>query len=232
MRLYKGDYDQLTDYPADPVELARRYAEQGAGCIHVVDLDGAKSGDFTNLTVVEAMAAAIDIPVQSGGGVRSEADLVRLYDAGIGRVVIGSLAVKNAALVGQWLHQYGAERICLAMDVRADAAGEFRLSTTGWTETGEQSLQSGLKAFAQAPLRHVLCTDIGRDGTLGGPNVSLYEDCAGGFPNLLFQASGGVAELADIERLAQSGADGVIIGKALLEGRFTVEQALRCSRGE
>jgi len=230
VRLYKGDYEQVTDYGADPVALAQDYAEQGAGSIHVVDLDGAKSGDFTNLRIIEKMASAIEIPVQSGGGIRALPDLVRLFDAGVGRAVIGSLAVKQPTVVAEWLMEYGAERVCLAMDVRADDSGEFRLATAGWTEASGMSLHQGLTAFSASPLTHVLCTDIGRDGTLKGPNVALYRDCAQHFSGLSIQASGGVAELSDIEQLVSAGADGVIIGKALLDGRFTVKQALACSR--
>ncbi len=231
VRLYKGDYNQVTDYGVDPVELAQDYAQQGAGCIHVVDLDGARSGDFTNLKTIEQMAAAIDIPVQSGGGIRARADLDRLRDAGVGRAVIGSLAIKQPELVGGWLSELGEESICLAMDARANDAGDFMLSATGWTETGTTSLWDGLLAYQALPLKHVLCTDIGRDGTLQGANNQLYGQCAEKFPGLKFQASGGVSGLGDIEQLAGTGADGVIIGKALLDGLFTVKEAIACSRG-
>lgn len=229
VRLYQGDYQQVTDYHADPVALAQAYAAQGAGCIHVVDLDGAKSGDFVNLQTIERMAAALEIPLQSGGGIRQRADLQQLIDAGVGRAVIGSLAVQQPRLVTDWLVELGPDRICLAMDVKVGAGGEFMLTTSGWTETAALTLWDGLTAFEQG--RHVLCTDISRDGTLRGPNAALYQECSARLPQLQIQASGGVGSLDDIATLAATSASGVIIGKALLDGRFTVAEALRCSRG-
>nr|XP_061801935.1 imidazole glycerol phosphate synthase subunit HisF-like [Nerophis lumbriciformis] len=163
------------------------------------------------------MAAQIDIPIQSGGGIRDEEDLQRLFDAGVGRAVIGSLAVKQPELVSEWLSRHGGDRICLAMDVKRSDSGQFMLATTGWTDTSNKDLWSGLDAYAGSALRHVLCTDISRDGTLVGPNQDLYRECVKRLPQLEIQASGGVKDLADVTELTATGVSSVIIGKAILD---------------
>ena len=226
VRLKQGDYAQQTTYAAAPRELAQRYADAGARRLHLVDLDGARSGQLDNLAVIRAIAAD-GMRVQAGGGVRDEADLQRLFDAGVQRVVLGSVAIRDPGLVAGWLDTYGAERLTLALDTRR-IDGRWTLPSAGWTETGARTLDELAPWYAARGARHLLCTDIDRDGMLAGFNLDLYRHLADSVPQLAVQASGGVRSLDDIRAAREAGARGVILGRALLEGRFTVEEALAC----
>lgn len=226
VRLKQGDYAQQTTYAADPRELAGRYADAGARWLHLVDLDGARSGRLDNLAVIAAIATD-GMAIQAGGGVRKEADLQRLFDAGVQRVVVGSVAVRDPARVAAWLAKYGAERLTLALDTR-HAEGRWVLPSAGWTEVEARTLDELAPWYAARGARHLLCTDIDRDGMLTGFNLDLYRHLADSVPSLAVQASGGVRSLEDIRAARKAGARGVILGRALLEGRFTVEEALAC----
>jgi len=226
VRLRQGDYGQQTTYEFEPRELARRYAGAGAVWLHVVDLDGARSGSLDNLQVIEALARA-GMQVQAGGGVRSEEDLQRLFDAGVARAVVGSVAIREPALVGAWLGKFGAEKLTVALDTRR-IDGRWALPSAGWTELEARSLDELAPWYAARGARHLLCTDIDRDGMLAGFNLELYRDLAETAPTLAVQASGGVRSVDDIVATRAAGAQGVILGRALLEGRFTIEEALAC----
>jgi phosphoribosylformimino-5-aminoimidazole carboxamide ribotide isomerase len=226
VRLKQGDYAQQTTYAADPRELAQRYADAGARWLHLVDLDGARSGKLDNLAVIRAIAAD-GMRVQAGGGVRDEADLQRLFDAGVQRVVLGSVAIRDPGLVAGWLDKYGAERLTLALDTRR-IDDRWSLPSAGWTETESRTLDELAPWYAVRGARHLLCTDIDRDGMLAGFNLDLYRHLADSVPQLAVQASGGVRSLDDIRAAREAGARGVILGRALLEGRFTVGDALAC----
>ena len=226
VRLKQGDYAQQTTYAVDPRELAQRYADAGARWLHLVDLDGARSGQLDNLAVISAIAA-YGMQVQAGGGVRDKADLQRLFDAGVQRVVLGSVAIRDPELVAGWLDKHGAERLTLALDTRR-IDGRWTLPSAGWTETEARTLDELAPWFAVHGARHLLCTDIDRDGMLAGFNLDLYRHLADSVPQLAVQASGGVRSLDDIRAARAAGARGVILGRALLEGRFTVEEALAC----
>jgi phosphoribosylformimino-5-aminoimidazole carboxamide ribotide isomerase len=226
VRLKQGDYAQQTTYAADPRELAQRYADAGARWLHLVDLDGARSGQLDNLAVIRAIAAD-GMRVQAGGGVRDEADLQRLFDAGVQRVVLGSVAIRDPELVAGWLDKYGAERLTLALDTRR-IDDRWSLPSAGWTETESRTLDELAPWYAARGARHLLCTDIDRDGMLAGFNLGLYRHLADSVPQLAVQASGGVRSLDDIRAACAAGARGVILGRALLEGRFTVGDALAC----
>jgi phosphoribosylformimino-5-aminoimidazole carboxamide ribotide isomerase len=224
VRLKQGDYAQQTTYAADPCELARRYADAGARWLHLVDLDGARSGNLDNLAVIRAIAVD-GIRIQAGGGVREEADLQRLFDAGVHRVVLGSVAIRDPELVAGWLTRYGAERMTIALDTRR-IDGRWTLPSAGWTEVEPRTLDELAPWYAARGARHLLCTDIDRDGMLAGFNLELYRHLAGQIPQMAVQASGGVRSLDDIRAAREAGAQGVILGRALLEGRFTVAEAL------
>jgi phosphoribosylformimino-5-aminoimidazole carboxamide ribotide isomerase len=226
VRLKQGDYAQQTTYAADPRGLAQRYADAGARWLHLVDLDGARSGQLDNLAVIGAIAAD-GMQVQAGGGVRDENDLQRLFDAGVDRAVLGSVAIRDPGLVAGWLDKYGAERLTLALDTRR-IDGRWTLPSAGWTETEARTLDELAPWYAARGARHLLCTDIDRDGMLAGFNLGLYRHLADSVPQLAVQASGGVRSLDDIRAARVAGARGVILGRALLEGRFTVEEALAC----
>ncbi|WP_426702722.1 1-(5-phosphoribosyl)-5-[(5-phosphoribosylamino)methylideneamino]imidazole-4-carboxamide isomerase [Rhodanobacter sp. Col0626] len=224
VRLKQGDYAQQTTYAADPCELARRYADAGARWLHLVDLDGARSGQLDSLAVIRSIAAD-GMAIQAGGGVREEADLQRLFDAGVQRVVLGSVAIRDPDRVASWLAKYGAERLTLALDTRR-IDGRWSLPSAGWTETEARTLDELAPWYAAHGARHLLCTDIDRDGMLAGFNLDLYRHLADTVPQLAVQASGGVRSLEDIRAAREAGARGVILGRALLEGRFTVQEAL------
>lgn len=226
VRLRQGDYDQQTTYDFEPQSLARRYADAGAEWLHVVDLDGARSGALDNLKVIEAIVRT-GMQVQAGGGVRNEDDLRRLFDAGVHRVVLGSVAIREPALVGTWLGTYGSARLTIALDTRR-IDGRWALPSAGWTELEARSLDELAPWYAACGARHLLCTDIDRDGMLAGFNLDLYRHLAAIAPALEVQASGGVRSLDDIRDARAAGARGVILGRALLEGRFTIEEALTC----
>lgn len=222
VRLHKGDFERVTQYGTDPVAVAQSYSEAGAKWLHLVDLDGAKNPQNRQIGLIKKIIDSTGLSVQTGGGVRSIGDVAALIDTGATRVVIGSLAVRDPVTVKQLLQNYGPEKICLAADVIWQN-NRFNISVSGWQEASELSLFSFLKMFKAAGLKHVLCTDISRDGTLQGFNKSLYADVKQRFPDLQLQASGGASSLADLKNVA---ADGVIIGKALYEGRFSVADAL------
>lgn len=226
VRLKQGDYAQQTSYDADPRALAQSYAAAGARWLHLVDLDGARSGALDNLRVIEAIAAD-GMRVQAGGGVRSEADLRRLFDAGVWRVVLGSVAIRDPASVAGWLGTYGPERIALALDTRR-IDGRWALPSAGWTELEARTLDELAPWYAARGARHLLCTDIDRDGMLAGFNLDLYRHLAGIVPTLAIQASGGVRSPADIVAAREAGAGAVILGRALLEGKFELAEALAC----
>lgn len=224
VRLKQGDYAQQTTYAADPRELALRYADAGTRWLHLVDLDGARSGNLDNLAVIRSIAAD-GMAVQAGGGVRDEDDLRRLFDAGVQRVVLGSVAIRDPERVAGWLESYGTERLTLALDTRR-IDERWTLPSAGWTETETRTLDELAPWYAARGARHLLCTDIDRDGMLAGFNLDLYRHLAETVPELAVQASGGVRSLEDIRAARAAGARGVILGRALLEGRFTVAEAL------
>jgi len=226
VRLKQGDYAQQTIYAGDPRALASRYADAGARWLHLVDLDGARSGRLGNPAVIQSIAAD-GMAVQAGGGVREEADLQRLFDAGVQRVVLGSVAIRDPERVAGWLATYGADRLTVALDTRR-IDGRWTLPSAGWTEIEARTLDELAPWYAARGARHLLCTDIDRDGMLAGFNLDLYRHLADRVPQLAVQASGGVRSLDDIRAARAAGAQGVILGRALLEGRFSVEEALAC----
>lgn len=226
VRLKQGDYAQQTTYAADPRELAKRYAAAGACWLHLVDLDGARSGQLDNLAVISTIAND-GMAIQAGGGVREEADLQRLFDAGVRRVVLGSVAIRDPERVAGWLATYGAGRLTLALDTRR-IDGDWALPSAGWTEMEARTLDELAPWYAARGARNLLCTDIDRDGMLAGFNLDLYRHLADSVPQLAVQASGGVRSLDDIRAAREAGVQGVILGRALLEQRFSVEEALAC----
>jgi phosphoribosylformimino-5-aminoimidazole carboxamide ribotide isomerase len=224
VRLYQGDFEAETRYATDPRSLLTRYRALGASWLHIVDLDGARDGALGNRALIAQLAAQRALHLQVGGGVRDAAVIDELLGGGIERVVIGSAAVERPAEVAGWLHRYGPERLCLAFDVRLDAGGVPRLRTRGWREATALSLWDVIEPFAPAGLRHLLCTDIARDGALTGPNVALYAEAQRRFPHIQWQASGGIARGADLAALAATGVAAAISGKALLEERISIEE--------
>jgi phosphoribosylformimino-5-aminoimidazole carboxamide ribotide isomerase len=223
VRLLKGEFHAETRYDIDPTALLQRYADAGVKWLHLVDLDGARDGTPGNQALIKNMARS-RIHIQLGGGLRSRELIDAALETGVQRAVIGSAAVENPQLLRDCLAAYGAERVCLAIDVRIDEGRMPRVRTRGWVKEHALSLWDLLQSFADTPLRHVLCTDIERDGALGGPSLDLYAEARRRFPQLAWQASGGIRDTADLRQLADMGLAAAISGKALLEGRIRLEE--------
>lgn len=228
VRLHQGDYGQQRDYGSEPLPRLQDYQAQGAEVLHLVDLTGAKDPAARQIPLLQKLLAGVSVPVQVGGGVRTEQDVEALLEAGAARVVVGSTAVKSPTLVQSWFKRFGADALVLALDVRIDAEGNKQVAVSGWQETSGTTLEQLVDDFLPFGLKHVLCTDISRDGTLAGSNVELYQEVCARFPQVAFQASGGIGGLDDIAALRGSGVKGVIVGRALLEGKFNVKEAISC----
>ena len=228
VRLYQGDYQQKTQYQYSPKDRQDAYASAGAQVMHFVDLDGAKDSSKRQLDTLKALVDHPLMTIQVGGGVRSEEDVKQLLALGADRVVIGSLAIKSPELVTQWLKTYGSDAIVLALDIKIDSNGNKTLPTHGWIQDSGVVLEDLLAQYQDAGIKHVLCTDISKDGTLSGTNVELYSELCQQYPNIQWQASGGIGSLDDIKALIPTGVSGVILGRSLLEGKFTLEEAIAC----
>ncbi|MCZ4336929.1 1-(5-phosphoribosyl)-5-[(5-phosphoribosylamino)methylideneamino]imidazole-4-carboxamide isomerase [Shewanella colwelliana] len=228
VRLYQGDYNQQTTFALSPLSQLQSYQTQGAKWLHIVDLTGAKDPQLRQTALISELVNGLEANIQVGGGIRSEAQVAELLEIGVKRVVIGSLAVKETALVQSWFKKYGSEAICLALDVNINEVGEKIVAVSGWQSGGGKTLESLVEAFKPYGLKHALVTDISRDGTLKGSNTELYQEIAQRYPDIAWQASGGIASLDDVAAVRDSGADGIIIGKALLIENFTVEEAIQC----
>jgi phosphoribosylformimino-5-aminoimidazole carboxamide ribotide isomerase len=222
VRLLHGDYDHETIYGDDPVTQAKAFADAGASWIHVVDLDAARTGDPVNRPVVAAIAAAVDVPVQTGGGVRTEADAAALLEAGVARVVIGTAAMEHPELVAAVAAR---QPVAVGLDVRGR-----EVAVRGWREGSGRDLFEVLREFGSAGVAAVVVTQIAVDGTMAGPDVASYERLLQA-TDIPVVASGGVGTLADLAVLrdldiADRRLDGVIVGRALYEGRFTIDEAI------
>jgi phosphoribosylformimino-5-aminoimidazole carboxamide ribotide isomerase len=228
VRLLQGDYAQQTTYGDDPLPRAQAFAAAGARWMHLVDLDAARAGGYTLAPLLSSIAAQTGLQVQTGGGVRSRDDVARVLDAGATRVVVGSVSVREPDTVMGWLREFGPERLTIALDARQVEDGRWLLPVHGWTETAEDTLDVLAQRYAEAGMRHLLCTDIARDGMLSGPNIALYQHLARLLPGVAVQASGGVRDADDVAQAKAVGCGGAILGKALLEGRMTLEGALAC----
>ena len=215
VRLKQGDFEQKTVYDNKPSNVAASFAEAGCSLIHVVDLEGAKHGAFRNYDVIKKIVAENDVHIQAGGGVRTEDDASRLFDAGVERVVVGSVAVKEPEKVERWIELFGYNRIVIAIDIKNGGVAH-----SGWMESTKGDPIKIMKGLGKLGASIFLCTDISKDGMLEGPNVSLYKKVCKQFPDYEIIASGGVSSDEDIKILKKTGVSGVIVGKAIYEGRI------------
>ncbi len=223
VRLYKGDFGKVTHYSDQPLEIARTYAALSVNDLHIVDLDGARTGSQQNERVVRELCSATPLAVQLGGGIRN-GDRVRYWlGNGVARCVVGSVAVGEPARVAAWIDDFGPDRIVLAMDVTIAEEGPL-LATHGWTESSGLSLWDMLDRYATLGAKHVLCTDISRDGAMSGPNIELYSEIMRRYPEICLQASGGVRDIGDIARLKDIGVPAAITGKAMLDGKISAAE--------
>lgn len=218
VRLRQGRFEESTFYDEAPAAALARFAAAGASWAHIVDLDGTRVGEPVQHDLIGTLARAGDLKLQVAGGIRSTDHVARLFDAGVERAVVGSLCVTRPDLVAAMLDSFGPDRITLALDVRVEN-GTPLVATHGWQAASGISLWDVAARFPEA--RHLLLTDIGKDGMLQGPNEALYEQAVEQLPHLAIQASGGISSLGDIADLPT---DGVIVGKALWEGRIAPEE--------
>ena len=224
VRLRQGRFDEVTPYSTAPLDALREFADAGAQWAHVVDLDGARARQPVQHELIAELVRSSSLRLQVAGGYRERDQLARMFDAGVARVVVGSLAVKQPETVRTWIDEFGPDRITLSLDVRM-VEGTPTVATSGWTEDSGKSLWDVAGMYPAA--LHLLVTDIGRDGMLEGPNLALYQEIDRRLPDLQVQASGGVSSIADLEQLPTAGA---IVGKALWEGRITLAEALGLAR--
>lgn len=222
VRLTKGDYATQTVYSHDPVLVAHEMELLGFRRLHVVDLDGARSHHVVNLDILRRITNETNLIVDFGGGVKTEADLGKVLEAGAHMVTVGSMAVTHPEVVRTWLHDFGPERIVLGADVR-----DGRISINGWKEESQLELLPFIESYLNDGVRHVLCTDISRDGMLQGPATALYRDIMQAYPACHLIASGGVSCSADIRALDAAGVPAVVFGKAIYEGRIDLPSLLR-----
>lgn len=226
VRLLHGDFDKCKVYDLDAVRLAAAYAAQGAEWLHVVDLAASRDGSRADTRPLLRLLDAAPQSVQTGGGVRGPDDVQLRLDHGAQRVVVGSISATDPQRFARWLQRFGPDRLVAALDVRIGDDGVPVPRSHGWTRGAASSLWELLDFYAGSGLAHLLCTDIGRDGAMSGPNLELYGEIVRRYPGLEVQASGGVSGLLDLRRLVGTGVAAAVTGKALLEGCFTVAEAL------
>ncbi len=226
VRLRQGDFKRETVYNDDPMQVARHYRDSGFEYLHVVDLDGARSGQQQHRDVVGKIVAATGLVVQLGGGIRDRHSLEYWLQSGVSRCVIGSVAVSEPDLVAGWLDEFGADSIVLALDVRINPDREPCLAIHGWTEETDTTLWQAIERYCAADAKHILCTDVGRDGMMSGPNLALYEELIRRYPDLQVQASGGVRNLEDLDALRRAGCAAAITGRALLDSSLAPSEVV------
>jgi phosphoribosylformimino-5-aminoimidazole carboxamide ribotide isomerase len=224
VRLLHGDFVAETRYPFDPRDLLLSYRDRGVEWLHIVDLDGARDGNPGNRPVIGELAALAAVKLQVGGGLRNTTAIAEMLDVGIGRAVVGSAAVTQIEQVQAWLKHFGPEHLTLAFDVCIDDTGVPRVMTHGWQRQSEHSLWRALDHYAATDLKHVLCTDVSRDGALTGPNIGLYQEAVRRYPKIEWQASGGIRNAEDLHALTCTGVSAAVSGKALLEDLIPLEE--------
>lgn len=220
VRLSQGDFNRRTAYGGDPLEMAKRFEDAGLKRLHLVDLDGARTGQVVNLGVLERIAAGTGLQIDFSGGIKGVANVKEVLDAGATWVSVGSMAVKNPAVFKACLATFGPGRMILGADVKE----EGRVAVNGWLEQTETSVYDVIQQYYDLGLKQVFCTDITRDGMLQGPSVALYRDMVDRYPGLDIIASGGVSSLEDVAALDATGCKGVIIGKAIYEGKIGLDE--------
>jgi len=218
VRLVQGDYAQKTIYNENPLEVARSFENAGLTHLHLVDLDGAKAGKVISWQVVEKITSGTSLKVDFGGGIKTTEEVERLLNLGVSQVNLGSIAVREPEKITDWIQQFGADSIILSADVKNEM-----ISIDGWQQNSAINIVAFLRDYIQRGIKHVTCTDIRTDGMLTGPNIELYKKILLSFPQLHLIASGGVSSLDDLHELKLIGADGVIVGKAIYEGRIQLD---------
>jgi phosphoribosylformimino-5-aminoimidazole carboxamide ribotide isomerase len=218
VRLTEGDYSQKKIYNEHPLEVAKQFEDAGLNRLHLVDLDGAKAGAVKNWKVLEAIAGKTSLIIDFGGGIKTKQDVDIVFQSGAAFATVGSIAVKDEDSFLKWLQQYGANKFLLGADVK-----EEKIAIGGWLETTDIWIYDFLQKYIDKGVRQIFCTDVSKDGKLEGPSSELYHNIIQKFPELYFIASGGVGSIKDLADLSKIGCKGVIVGKAIYEGRITIE---------
>jgi phosphoribosylformimino-5-aminoimidazole carboxamide ribotide isomerase len=221
VRLTQGDYAQKKVYNEHPLEVAMAFEDAGLRRLHLVDLDGAKAGRVKNWKVLETLAGKTGMVIDFGGGIKTAEDVDIVFNSGAAMATVGSIAVKDGPLFISWLQEYGAGRFLLGADVKGE-----KIAIGGWMETTDRWVYDFIQEYMEKGVRQVFCTDVSKDGLLQGPALDLYQNIIDKFPELHFIASGGVSGMDDVRRLAEIGCKGVIIGKAIYEGRILLHEIL------
>ena len=219
VRLRRGDFDQSTEYARDPLSVAKQYEQAGIRYLHLVDLDGARAGHIVNDHVLQQIADETSLIIDFGGGLRSDDDIARAFDGGAHQITVGSVAVQDPSRVSTWIKKYSPQKLILGADVI-----DRKIAVSAWKDTTTLDIFDFITSYQDSGIKSCICTDVSRDGLLIGPATELYMDIKRRFPHLFLIASGGVSGLDDIRQLDIAGIDGVIIGKALLEGRIKLNQ--------
>lgn len=222
VRLTEGDYTTTKVYSDKPLEVARRFEDAGFTRVHLVDLDGAKAGKVMNWKVLEAIAGKTKLVIDFGGGIKTEDDVRIVLDCGAAIVTVGSIAVKDEATFTNWLDVFGAGKFLLGADVKNE-----KIAVSGWQETTDIWIYDFIEKYMAKGVNNIFCTDVSKDGKLEGPSIDLYKKILSKFPALHFIASGGVSNMEDVFALAEMGCGGVIIGKAIYEGRITLDELMK-----
>jgi len=217
VRLEQGDYDKVSLYHKYPLEVAKKFEDAGLKRLHLVDLDGAKTGAVKNWKVLEEIAARTSLLIDFGGGIKSEKDVKIVFNSGAVLVTVGSIAVKDEPEFEKWLLQFGADKFLLGADVRDE-----KIVISGWQETTEITVYDFIKKYTEQGVQQIFCTDVKKDGRLEGPSIELYKKILGKFPGLHLIASGGVSSIKDLEDLKKAGCSGAIVGKAIYEKRISL----------
>ena len=224
VRLYQGDYNQMTVYDKDPLSVAKRFRDAGAEYLHMVDLEGAKTGETPNLDTVRTVAAQSGLQVEIGGGIRSEEVIKKYLDAGVLRVILGTAAITQPGFVGEMGAKYG-DKIAVGVDVR-----DGFVAIKGWTELSDRTCFDFCRDMDSLGVKTIICTDISKDGVLGGTNLELYKQLSETL-SLDIVASGGVSSLNDIAALQKMGLYGAILGKAVYTGAIDLAKAVALTKG-
>ncbi|MGD1889065.1 MAG: 1-(5-phosphoribosyl)-5-[(5-phosphoribosylamino)methylideneamino]imidazole-4-carboxamide isomerase [Cyclobacteriaceae bacterium] len=219
VRLTQGDYDQKKEYNQSPLEVAQQLEDHGICRLHLVDLDGAKQKHVVNLNVLESIATQTQLHIDFGGGVQSDKDLQRVFDAGAQQVTGGTIAVRQPDTFLNWLEQHGNDKIILGADAK-----DRKIAVHGWQEQTEWEVLGFINHYHTKGIKYIICTDVAKDGLLQGPSLKLYQDILQELPEIKLIASGGVTTVDDLYQLKEAGLYGVIIGKALLEGRIKLTE--------
>ncbi len=219
VRLEQGDYNKVSLYHKEPLEVAKKFEDAGLRRLHLVDLDGAKAGAVKNWKVLETIAGKTSLLVDFGGGIKTEKDVQIVFNSGSALATVGSVAVKDEEAFVEWLSKFGADKFLLGADVKNE-----KITISGWQEETKIWIYDFIRKYVDRGIKQIFCTDVSKDGKLEGPAIELYKNIISKFPELFFIASGGVSSVDDLKRLEESGCKGAIVGKAIYENRITLEQ--------